>query len=334
MGIKIGRRDWIIGGAATLGVGGIGAAGMIVSRPVPKIPPLPAIGTVSNTPLHLLRDFDYGTIKEENGQRFREFRIEAQVGQIALNSVVTFNTWNYNGRIPGPTLRATAGDRVRVIFFNKGGHAHSMHFHGFHPAAMDGVRPVRNGTATVYEFTAEPYGLHLYHCHVAPVTRHVGKGLYGMFIIDPPGGRDPADEMILVMGGYDTNDDGKNEFYAFNGLPNYYLNHPIPIALKQKIRLYLLNMIEWDPVVTFHLHATMFGVIRTGMGRNPTEETDVITMGTAERHILEFSYPYPGMYMFHPHQDAIAEQGCMGHFEVREDGAVGHTMGSHSSPPR
>lgn len=45
-------------------------------------------------------------------------------------------------------------------------------------------------------------------------------------------------------------------------------------------------------------------------------ETDVITMGTAERHILEFSYPYPGEYMFHPHQDAIAENGCMGMFKV------------------
>jgi FtsP/CotA-like multicopper oxidase with cupredoxin domain len=49
---------------------------------------------------------------------------------------------------------------------------------------------------------------------------------------------------------------------------------------------------------------------------NPSVKTDVLTMGVAERHILEFAFKYPGKYMFHPHQDAIAESGCMGQFEV------------------
>jgi FtsP/CotA-like multicopper oxidase with cupredoxin domain len=75
-------------------------------------------------------------------------------------------------------------------------------------------------------------------------------------------------------------------------------------------------MIEFDPAVTFHIHANMFQVYRTGRTLTPSEETDVITMGTAERHILEFSYSHPGQYMFHPHQDAIAENGCMGIFDV------------------
>ena len=39
-------------------------------------------------------------------------------------------------------------------------------------------------------------------------------------------------------------------------------------------------------------------------------------MGTAEPDILEFTYKYPGKYMFHPHQDYIAELGCMGYFDV------------------
>lgn len=72
------------------------------------------------------------------------------------------------------------------MFYNQAGHSHSLHFHGTHPADMDGIRPVRHGSATIYEFDAEPYGVHLYHCHVEPVTRHIAKGLYGMFIIDPP----------------------------------------------------------------------------------------------------------------------------------------------------
>jgi FtsP/CotA-like multicopper oxidase with cupredoxin domain len=309
-----------------LGIAGVGVAGGAIALqnltqkrpPGARIPPIPADAVaVSNiSPMQIARDFDYGTVTRENGRTVREFRMEANTSIVELNSAVTFNTWNVNNRVPGPTLRATEGDRIRVIFSNKAGHSHSLHFHGVHPTEMDGVKPIRNGAAFIYEFDAVPYGLHLYHCHVAPVTRHIGKGLYGMFIIDPPKPRPPADEILLIMAGYDVNDDKKNELYAFNGMPNYYMNNPIPIYKNQLVRLYVLNMIEYESAVTFHLHANFFDVYRTGMTLTPSERTDVITMGVAERHILEFSYGYGGKYMFHPHQDAIAEAGCMGLFQV------------------
>ena len=313
-----------------LGLAGIGVAGAAVavqqvaqtrqSTTKVRVPPLPNDASSSeghgSSPMAMLRNFDYGTVKKENGRTIREFRIVAGNSTVQLNSAVSFVTWNFNGRVPGPTLRATEGDRVRIVFLNNGGHSHSMHFHGIHPAEADGVKPVRHGAATIYEFDAEPYGVHLYHCHTAPVTRHISKGLYGMFIVDPPQGRPPADEMVMIMGGYDINEDNKNELYAFNGMPHYYMHQPIPIYQNQLVRLYLLNMIEFDPAVTFHIHANFFRVYPTGMTLKPSHQTDVITMGTAERHILEFAYPYTGKYMFHPHQDAIAETGCMGNFEV------------------
>ncbi len=317
------RRQFLKWGLAASGVAGAAIAVPSIAQrlrlqPV-RIPPppqnIPLEGNNFN-PMTILRDFDYGTVKSEGGRTVREFKVFAESTVIQLNSAISFISWNLNGRVPGPTLRATEGDRVRIIFDNQDGHSHSLHFHGTHPEAVDGVKPVRHGKQFVYEFDAEPSGVHLYHCHIAPVTRHISKGLYGMFIVDPPQGRPPADEMVLVMGGYDIDNDEHNELYAFNGLPNFYRDYPIPIYQNQLVRLYVLNMIEYDPVATFHIHANMFRVYRTGRSLKPDEETDVITMGTAERHILEFSYPYLGKYMFHPHQDLIAEHGCMGNFEV------------------
>ncbi|MGF1936726.1 MAG: multicopper oxidase domain-containing protein [Nostoc sp. ChiQUE02] len=314
------RRQLLKLGLAGAGV--TGAAGLwqmlnLQSQSIVKVPPLEmeAPNDVTN-PMKMLRDFDYGTVKQENGRTIREFQLTAGTSIIKLNSAVSYNIWDLNGRIPGPTLRAKQGDRIRVLFLNNAGHSHSLHFHGVHPAEMDGVRPISNGSATIYEFDAEPYGVHLYHCHIEPVTRHIAKGLYGMFIIDPPTPRPPADEIVLVMGGYDVNDDSHNDYYAFNGLPHHYMHHPIRIYKDQLIRLYVLNIIEYDPAVTFHLHANFFDVYRYGMSMTASEKTDVLTMGVAERHILEFSFRYPGKYMFHPHQDAIAENGCMGQFEV------------------
>lgn len=207
--------------------------------PSPVImPPLKAATDgASGTPMTMLRDFDYGTVTQENGRTVREFRVEAQTSTLQLDNAHSFITWNLNGRVPGPTFRATEGDRIRVIFYNRAGHSHSLHFHGIHTAEMDGVKPIRNGNVMIYEFDAEPFGVHPYHCHVAPVTCHIGKGLYGMMIIDPKEPRPPADEMVLIMAGYDVNDDQKNELYAFNGLPHYYMQHPIAIQQNQLIRL-------------------------------------------------------------------------------------------------
>ena len=305
--------------------GGLGIAGITGAcqrsqsvSPAIRVPPIAAMANYGNAlnPLQIVRDFNYGSVKQENGRTVREFRLTAGTTSLQLNSTTSYITWNYNQRVPGPTLRANAGDLIRVLFLNQGGHAHTMHFHGVHAAAMDGIRPVANGKAFIYEFEAKPYGVHPFHCHIAPVTRHISKGLYGMLIIDPPGGRPPADELVLIMAGYDLNNDQRNELYAFNGIPNCYMQTPIPVYQHQLTRIYLLNMIEFDAAVTFHLHANFFQVYPTGMTLTPSHSTDVITMGTAERHVLEFTYDLPGRYMFHPHQDAIAEAGCMGIFDV------------------
>ena len=108
--------------------------------------------------------------------------------EIEIAPGVFFPAWTYNGQVPGPTIRATEGDRVRVTFLNQGSHPHTIHFHGWHPPEMDGSLPehqVMPGDTFVYEFDAEPFGLHLYHCHAVPLKRHIHKGLYGVFIVDP-----------------------------------------------------------------------------------------------------------------------------------------------------
>ncbi len=263
-------------------------------------------------PQRSLRSFDRGRLIEDNGRTLRLFEAEARSITVPLGGEVLFKAWTLNGRIPGPTLRAREGERIRVVFRNGDSTSHSLHFHGVHPAAMDGIEPVLRGQTVIYEFDLPRPGLYPYHCHVAPVSRHVGKGLFGLLIVDPATPRPPADELVLVMGGYDLNNDGHNEVYAFNGIPDAYMHDPIKIRQNQLVRLYLLNMTELEAPLTFHLHANEFRVVRPGWN----EITDVLTLGVAERQILEFSYPFTGRYMFHPHQDQIAERGCMGFFDV------------------
>ncbi len=70
-----------------------------------------------------------------------------------------FPAWTFNGQVPGPTLRATEGDRVRVTFLNQGSHPHTIHFHGWHPPEMDGSLPeheVKPGGASSTSSTPSP----------------------------------------------------------------------------------------------------------------------------------------------------------------------------------
>jgi len=271
-------------------------------------------------PTAFLTQFDWGKESQlEDGGRLREWEVIAQVKDIEVAPGVWFPAWTYNGQVPGPSFRCQEGDLLRFDFLNASPHPHTIHFHGIHPPSMDGVSPiVEPGERFLYEFKARPFGLHLYHCHVAPLKRHIHKGLYGAFIIDPPGGRPPAREMVMVMNAFDTNFDGENEVYAVNTVAFHYANHPIQVKVGEPIRVYLVNMTEFDPVNSLHLHASMYRLYRTGTNLDHFEYTDNVIMGQGERHVLEFTLEFPGRFMFHAHQSEFAELGWMGFFEATE----------------
>ena len=272
-------------------------------------------------PMKFLREFNYGKVsKFSNGSMLREFTIIASDHNTReISPGVFYNVWTFNNTVPGPTLRATEGDLIRIHFINNGSRFHTMHFHGIHPAEMDGVfEGIAPGGRFTYEFVAEPFGVFPYHCHIQPLEEHISHGLYGALIIDPKIPRASADEMVMMMNGYDTDFDTENNFYTVNGIPYYYMHHPIQIDKNRLIRIYLLNMLEFDPLNNFHLHANMFNFYKTGTKLIPDEYTDIVTMNQGERGILEFSYKYQGKYMFHAHKTEFAEKGWTGLFLVKE----------------
>ncbi len=287
-----------------------------------------ALGTIGRVdharngfdPHEILTDFDGGEVsRDASGRTVREYSFVAGIAEIEVAPGVFFEAWTYNQRVPGPTIRATQGDRIVIRFLNGTPHPHTIHFHGIHSAAMDGVPgagEIYPGEEFTYDFIAEPFGTHLYHCHSLPLARHIARELYGAFIVDPPGGRPDANEMVLVLNGFDTNFDGENEVYAANTVAFAYTVDPIRIDAGRLQRAHVINIVEFDPVNSLHLHANFFNLYRTGTKLEPDELTDIVTMGQAERHMLEFTYREPGRFMFHAHQSELAELGWMSMFEV------------------
>ena len=279
-------------------------------------------------PTRYLTQFDWGkATRLPNGRTLREYTVVAYEREIEIAPGVFFPAWVFNGTVPGPTLRAREGDQVRVKLINASKHPHTLHFHGFHKAEMDGVPGIGRGDVLpgetfTYKFEAAPFGLHLYHCHSQPLKRHIHKGLYGTFIIDPKQGRPSAREMVMMMNGFDTNFDSENEVYAVNTVAFHYAKHPIRVRRGELVRIYLVNLTEFDPINSIHIHGNFFHVYRTGTSLTTTEFTDTIMLCQAERAVLEMRFPYTGRYMFHAHQTEFTELGWMGLFEVTGDDAV------------
>ncbi len=249
--------------------------------------------------------------------RIRDYTLTAIDREIEIAPGVFFPAWTYNGTVPGPVLRATEGDILRVTFVNAGSHPHTIHFHGIHPTTMDGVfEVVPPGGRFIYEFEAMPYGMQLYHCHATPLKKHIHKGLYGALIIDPKEPRAPAQELVMVMNGYDTDADGANNFYTVNGRTFYYARYPIRVKRSELVRLYLVNLTEFDLINSFHLHAAFFRYYPTGSS-DSFEYTDTVMQCQGQRGIVEIEFAQRrARYMFHAHQSEFTELGWMGFFEV------------------
>lgn len=169
-----------------------------------------------------------GAAKQENTRKFpqplkpqmngdtKEFHLFIDIAQQEPVPAYRFHTLAFNNQIPGPEIRVTRGDKVRVIFENRTELNHTIHWHGLHvPWRMDGVpyvtqMPVMPGNKFVYEFVAEPYGTHFYHCHWGTLL-HMQSGMYGSFIVeepedDPIKKKFPYDrEYTLIYSAHDTN---------------------------------------------------------------------------------------------------------------------------------
>ena len=182
----ISRRAVLLGG---LGLAGGAALAACTGSGSTATAPAPPIGTPS-------------PVQASPGQKVVSQTLTARPVTLDLGGP-TVTTWGYADRVPGPLLRATAGDLLRVTLQNQLPADTTIHWHGIRLRnAADGVPgvtqdPVKPGTAFVYEFTAPDPGTYFFHPHVGV---QLDRGLYAPMIIDDPTepGRYDA-EWILVL---------------------------------------------------------------------------------------------------------------------------------------
>ena len=276
----------------------------------------------------------YPRAENPNPQK-REYTLIAQDAEIEVSEGVRAKVWTYNGTVPAPTLRFNEGDEVSVKFVNDTPYAHTIHFHGTHNSANDGVFPmIKPGEEYTYSFKAHEAGLFMYHCHAFPTTEHVRMGMFGTMIIDPVHHEmDPAREFFFVLSEFDPEDPLTHfpKFYPINGYANQYMDNPIKVVKDELTRFYVIGIggVIQSP---FHVHSTIFKVWPSGILWNEPYWAQTHLVANGDTAIIEAKWSEPGKYLFHVH-GIQEEKGSMAILEVLEDDTELKAIETQSNMP-
>ncbi len=121
---------------------------------------------------------------------------------------VTQEMWTFDDQVPGPTLRGKVGDLFTITLVNEGKLGHSIDLHASKVAWNDEMRTIQPGESLVYQFEAKFAGVFMYHCGTAPALHHIGNGMFGAIIVDPPELAPVDHEVMLVQSELYTGPEG------------------------------------------------------------------------------------------------------------------------------
>jgi FtsP/CotA-like multicopper oxidase with cupredoxin domain len=269
----------------------------------------------------------------ENGVKV--FSLEVSVIRWHILPNVAVDAFAYNGQIPGPRIRVSQGDHVRIVVHSQLPESTTVHWHGLIlPNKMDGPAfitqdPIRTGDSYSYEFTADQAGTFFYHSHDHP-DRQQGLGLYGAFIIDPltPEKDEPKVDLEYVIQLQEWLVREGLTYPAMlmeGGLPNYFTingraypsTDVIHMKVGQSVKLRFIGTSN-NFIHPMHVHGGPFTVVaRDGvtLSSSARYEADTINLGSGQRYDVIWPARRPGKWLIHCHiphhteNDNVEEHG-------------------------
>jgi FtsP/CotA-like multicopper oxidase with cupredoxin domain len=273
-------------------------------------------------------EVSYTAPVDARGGQFLQPRLVAGVKVFDLDvSVIEWNilpnqqmmAYAFNRQVPGPTIRLTMGDRVRINVKNNLPEATSVHWHGLVvPNAMDGPAyitqaPIEPGDTYRYEYTVQQAGTFLYHSHLEP-DRQQALGMYGALIIDPPDGstREWDSEYTIQLQEW-----LEREGYTFpamlmeGALPNFFTingksfpaTDTIHMKVGERVLLRFIGSAN-NFIHPMHVHGGPFTIVATDGTPAPPGarlEKDTINVAPGERYDVVWTAREPGRWLLHCH---------------------------------
>ena len=273
--------------------------------------------------------FDASTAPASS-DKIKEITLTVEDKTMEIAPGVPYETWTFNGTVPGPTLRVRQGDQVKFTLINKGIMEHSIDFHAAQTAWNVNYQAVKPGATFSFTWTANYPGVFMYHCGTPPVIAHIANGMYGAIIVDPTEGLPPAREYALVQGEFYAKlgttgtyqyDGAKAladqpDYVVFNGYANQYKDAPLAANPGERIRLWIMNAGPSE-FSAFHVIGALFDkTFPDGNPKNVQYGMQTITVPPGGGYMVELTIPDKGLYPFVTHSFADASKGALGILNV------------------
>jgi nitrite reductase (NO-forming) len=257
--------------------------------------------------------------------RLHTISLHVREVQLEVAPGVRQTMWTYNGTVPGPTLRGRIGDTFEVTLTNDGSVDHGVDFHAGALAPDTAMRPIEPGQSLTYRFTATKAGIWMYHCSTMPMLLHLGNGMYGAVIIDPPDLAPVDREYALVQSELFLGGDlakmraGQPDAVMFNGYAAQYTHAPLTAHPGDRVRFWVLDAGP-NRSTSFHVVGAQFDTVYAE-GRYQLRPSDpggaqVLPLSPAGGGFVETVFAAPGHYPFVDHAMADADSGARGAIEV------------------
>ncbi len=267
------------------------------------------------------------------GQRVRRVTLTVREVEREVSPGRTQTLWTYNGTTPGPVLHGRVGDVFEVTLVNDGSIGHSIDFHAGALAPDRPMRTIAPGESLVYRFTAERAGIWMYHCASMPMSAHVGNGLFGAVVIEPPGLAAVDRSYVLTQSEYHLGGQGsvvdidklaaeRPDLVVFNGYADQYAHRPLPARTGERVRVWVLDAGP-NRSTSFHVVGGQFdtvyseGAYLLRRGDPGSGGSQSLALAAAQGGFVELTFPEPGTYPFVSHVVVDAERGARGAFAVR-----------------
>jgi nitrite reductase (NO-forming) len=299
------RADSVHRGPHPTTTSATGSANVAYRRYDPTLPPLPAART----------------------QRIH-WRAQEVPVRVSTDTVVA--AWTFEGDVPGPIVRCRVGDTIEFTLTNEGQVPHSMDFHAAQVDPAVAFRSVAKGQSVSYTFKPRYAGAFLYHCGTSPVLMHIGSGMVGAIIVDPPSPLPPAKEFVLVQSEFylEEAQNGIRPFdyskmlatlpdlVAFNGRPGQYMTEPIVVQRGDRVRFYVVDAGPTVPCA-FHIVGEQFETVY--LGAPPTSAihgVQTFNVPAGGGMIFELVADVPGEFPFVNHGFGHGQKGAVGILKV------------------
>jgi nitrite reductase (NO-forming) len=259
--------------------------------------------------------------------------LEATEVEMEVAPGVTQMMWTFGDQVPGPVLRGKVGDTFRITLVNQGTLGHSIDFHASKVAWNDEMRTIEPGESLEYVFEAKHAGIFMYHCGTAPTLHHIGNGMYGAIIIDPPDLPAVDHELVLVQSELYLGPEGEpgdlakmqaDEWDAvvFNGYHSQYKHRPIRVEPGQRVRAWVLDDGPSENSA-FHVVGTIFDTVwkeGTYLLRPDDRRggSQVLDLQPAQGGFVEFTFDEAGLYPIVTHKFSNPGKGALGLFQAGE----------------